>query len=107
MPVVPATGQLLGTTGADGSATFSGLSPGEHTVTIVRSGYDLVTLYGTLAANVSLPLRPIANATATLQGTATFAPSPGTTVVVGSLEGHLDTAPRGGNGFGYHLILAV
>lgn len=82
-PVVPASGQLLGTTGVDGRVTFPGLLPGEHTVTIVRSGYDLVTLYGTLAANVSLPLRPTANATATLQGTVTFAPSPGTTVVVG------------------------
>lgn len=83
-PVVPALGQLFATTGVNGRAEFPGLAAGPYTVTIARSGYDLVTLYRTGAAFASLPLRPQVNATSTLQGTATFVPTPGTTVVVGN-----------------------
>ncbi len=83
-PVVPAVAQLVQTTGVDGRAEFAGLGAGPWTVTIARAGYDLVTLYRTGAAYASLPLRPLTNATATLQGTMQFVPTPGTTVVVGN-----------------------
>lgn len=82
-PTVPATAQVVGTTGADGRATFASLGGTEHTVTIVRSGFHLATFYGTTAAFVSLPLRPTANATATLAGTANFQQAAGATVLVG------------------------
>ncbi|HEU4418960.1 MAG TPA: hypothetical protein VFT55_08475, partial [Planctomycetota bacterium] len=82
-PTRPATGQLIDTTDGAGRATFT-VSGTDHTITIVRAGYDLVTLYRTGSAFVSLPLRPTAAATATLKGTAAFQTTPGTTVVVGS-----------------------
>jgi hypothetical protein len=84
-PTVPATGQLVGTTDSAGRVPFT-VSGTDHTVTIVRAGYDLVTLYRTGSAFVSLPLRPTAAAaaTATLKGTVQFQTAPGTTVVVGS-----------------------
>ncbi len=83
-PTNPASGQLIGTTGLDGRVSFtSGLSP-EHTITIIRSEYDLVTLYGTRAAHVSLPLAPLTDATATLRGTTILAPTPGATVLTSS-----------------------
>ena len=81
-PTKPATGQQLGTTDATGRVVFAGLGAGPWTVTIVRAGYDLITLYQTQAAFVSLPLRPVENATATLQGTVLFTSTPGTTAVV-------------------------
>lgn len=82
-PTVPATGQLVGTTGADGRVVFSGLGAGPFTITVVRAGYDLVTLYRTAAAFASLPLRPTTSATATLKGSVNFVPTPGTTAVIG------------------------
>ncbi|MBZ0153731.1 MAG: Ig-like domain-containing protein [Planctomycetes bacterium] len=84
-PTRPATGQLAGTTDSDGRATFTGLGSGARTVTIVRAGYDLVTLYATQAGHVSLPLRPTSNATATFRGTVAFA----------SANGSVITAPTG------------
>ena len=83
-PVVPAVGQLSAITNAAGRATFSGLGAGPFTVTIVSSGHDLITLYQTQAAVVSLPLRPRTAATATLQGTATFVPGAGVTAIIGN-----------------------
>lgn len=82
-PVVPQVGQVVATTDANGLATVSGLVPAaRHTVTIVRAGYDLVTLYDTGAGYVSLPLVPQTNATATWRGTAEFIPTGTTTAVV-------------------------
>ncbi len=81
-PTAPATGQLVGTTDANGRASFA-VAAGSHTVTIVRAGYDLVTLYDTAAAFVSLPLRPGTNATATFSGTLQFAQGAGVTALVG------------------------
>lgn len=83
-PTVPATGQLVGTTDAAGRASFAGLVATAHTVTIVRAGYDLTTLYATQSAHVSLPLRARTNPTATFGGTAAFTPGGGQTVVVGN-----------------------
>ncbi len=82
-PTVPASGQQVGTTGADGRVTFSALGAGPYTITVVRAGFDLITLYRTNAAFASLPLRPTSAATATLRGSVNFVPSPGTTAVVG------------------------
>ncbi len=82
-PAVPAAGQRVATTNAAGRATFTGLAGSSHTVTIVRAGYDLVTLYGTQAGFASLPLRARTNPTATFAGSAVFAPGAGQTAVVG------------------------
>lgn len=82
-PIVPQTSQQVGTTGADGRVTFAGLGAGPYTITVVRAGFDLLTLYRTNAAFASLPLRPTTAATATLKGSVTFVPSPGTTAVIG------------------------
>lgn len=81
IPVVPASGQLVGTTDAAGRVTFSGLTALEHTITIVRAGYELVTLYATRTAFASLPLRPRTGATATLSGDV-VTPGAGATVLV-------------------------
>lgn len=81
-PVVPASGQRVGTTDAAGRVTFSGLTAAEHTITIVRAGYELMTLYATRAAFASLPLRPRTGATATLAGNVVFTPGAGVTVLV-------------------------
>ena len=83
-PTIPATSQLVGTTDASGRATFTSGIGSAHTITIIRADYDLVTLYDSQAAFVSLPVAPVANNTATLRGTAALAPTPGATVIVGS-----------------------
>ncbi len=83
VPLLPAVGQQAGTTAANGRVDFTVSAP-SHTVTIVRAGYDLITFYDTAAAFVSLPLRPVANATATFRGNLVVAPSPGATAVVGN-----------------------
>ncbi len=83
-PTLPATGQIVALTDVFGRVTLTGLAGTEHTITIVRAGYDLLTLYQTRSAFVSLPLRPRTNATATLRGTVAFQQAPGTTAVVGS-----------------------
>lgn len=84
VPALPPVGQLVATTGNDGRATFSSLTAGPHTVTVVRAGFHLMTLYASTAAFVSLPLRPLASATSTLTGSTLFTQAPGTTVLVGS-----------------------
>nr|MCU0867353.1 hypothetical protein [Planctomycetota bacterium] len=70
---LPRTDQRQGVTGADGRVSFA-TAPGPHTVTIVRAGYDLITLHDTRAGFVSLPLRPVAAAAAnaTLEGRLEF-----------------------------------
>lgn len=89
-PTVPATSQLIGTTGLNGRVTFDIGSGSAHTVTIVRAEYDLVTISDTQAAFVSLPLKPVLDYTAVLGGSAFLQPTasapiiPGSTVIVGS-----------------------
>lgn len=83
VPTVPATGQLLGTTGVDGRVSFT-VAGSSHTVTIVRAGYDLVSFYDTSASFVSLPLRPQTDAVATFNGNVVFAQAAGTTALLGN-----------------------
>lgn len=83
-PAVPAAGQQTMLTGADGRATFTGLTSPTHTVTLLLAGYHLRTLYDTPAAHVSLPLRPIATPVASFAGNATFTPLPNVRALVGN-----------------------
>jgi hypothetical protein len=83
-PTVPAAGQVTANTGADGRATFTGLTAPSHTITVVRDGYDLTTLYDSRAAFASLPLRSRTAATATWKGTVAFTPAPGATALLGN-----------------------
>ena len=82
--VPPAAGRLVATTGANGRVLFTGLSSSVHTVTAVRSGYHLVTLYASPAAFASLPLRPQQGATAVFRGTVGLVPTAGTSALVGN-----------------------
>lgn len=83
-PVIPAAGQLVAATDADGRASFAGLTALEHTITVVRAGYEPVTLYRSRAAFASLPLRSLVAGTATSKGSVTFAPGAGQTAIVGN-----------------------
>ncbi|MEM7201295.1 MAG: Ig-like domain-containing protein [Planctomycetota bacterium] len=83
-PAKPPSGHRLARTDATGQAEFSGVAVGANTVTIVAPGYGLRTLLETSATYVSLPLRPLTGATASLAGTAGFMPSVGQTALVGS-----------------------
>lgn len=85
--VPPAVGRVTGTTDANGRASFTGLTAGSHTITVVATGYDLVSFYDTAAGFVSLPLRTTvaSTATASLTGTLTFPTTvPGASAFVGS-----------------------
>lgn len=83
-PVKPAVGQVIATTDANGRATFTGLGGSRYTITIVRTGYNLLTLYDTGASFVSLPLRPTNGATASMRGNLVFQAAAGTRAIVGS-----------------------
>ena len=82
-PSPTGAGQVVGTTDASGRATFS-TAPTAHTITIVRAGYDLTTIYDTQAAFVSLPLVPGNEPTANLRGALAVQQTPGATAIVGS-----------------------
>jgi hypothetical protein len=84
LPTKPPTGRSSAITGADGRATFTGLTAPTHTITIVAPGRDLKTLLDSGAGFVSLPLRPSAAATATFTGRLAFQATPGMTGVLGS-----------------------
>lgn len=83
LPSKPAVNRQSGLTGADGRVTFSGLTQPTYTITLLGGGYHLRTLLATPAAFASLGLRPLANATATLTGTALFTASPGMSALLG------------------------
>ena len=73
-PTFPAApGRVTGTTDAAGRAVFTGLVAGLQSITLIRDGYDPVTLYKTTVGYASLPLRPSTplGAVATFTGTAT------------------------------------
>lgn len=83
VPAANGAGQQIATTGAVGRATVPAAAA-SHTITIVRAGYDLVTLYTTTAGFASLPLRPLTGATATFTGRVEFTTSNGVTAIVGN-----------------------
>ncbi len=93
-PTVPATAQLMKTTDPGGRVVFTTGLGSSNTITIIRAGFDLVTLYDTQSAQVSLPLNPVAARTATLAGNAVLQAAPGTTVIIGSTE-LADNSPMG------------
>jgi hypothetical protein len=82
-PTMPATPSTQGNapTQADGRVVFNVSAP-SHTITIVAAGYDLVTVFDTTAAFVSLPLRPLTGATATSNGNVLFQGGAGVTTIV-------------------------
>jgi len=84
VPVLPATGRVMATTGADGRVELTGLAAASRTTTVYLAGYDIVTLYDSDVSHASLPLRPIGGAAASLTGSALFQPTIGVTVLVGS-----------------------
>lgn len=88
VPVVPpAVGRVTALTDAAGRATFTGLLASSHTITLVKPGHDLVTLYDTSVSFASLPLRTTSatTASATLTGALTFpATVTGASAFVGS-----------------------
>ncbi len=92
-PSAPAAGQEVATTDADGVAIVTS-ALAAHTITVLKDGYDLVTVVDTQAADLSLPLTPSADPTATLAGALAFEPVVGLTAVVGS-TGFADRSPMG------------
>ncbi|MEC7584195.1 MAG: hypothetical protein VYE77_07750 [Planctomycetota bacterium] len=84
VPVLPAVGRVTGTTGADGRVVLTNVSGITKTTTVSLAGYDSVTVYNAPFSKLSLPLRPIGGATATLTGSVGFEPTVGVTVMVGS-----------------------
>lgn len=82
--VPPGPGRLVATTGANGRVLFTGLTAAAQTITAVRSGYHLVTLYASPAAFASLPLRPQQGATAVFRGTVGLVPTAGTSALIGN-----------------------
>lgn len=83
MPQAPPAGRQVATTAADGRALFSGLAAPSYSVTLVAPGYHLQTLLTTSASFVSLGLRPLLKATATLQGATLFTAAAGVSARVG------------------------
>ncbi len=90
MPTKPAAaGRVTGSTGTNGLVSFSSLASGSYSVTLIKDGYHLTTLLDTPSAYVSMPMRPLTNATATFSGAAilsspaTLVPVPGQTALIG------------------------
>jgi len=83
MPQQPPVGQQVAMTGADGRAMFAGLGATAYSVTVVAPGHHLKSLLTTSASFVSLGVRPLEKATATLQGAVVFAGAAGATARVG------------------------
>ena len=82
-PSAPAVDQLLGTTDQDGVAQFS-TALASHTITVVHPDFDLVSIFDTQAANVSLPLQSVNETNATLTGNVFFEAAAGVTAIVGT-----------------------
>ncbi|MBL9076121.1 MAG: hypothetical protein JNL08_01375 [Planctomycetes bacterium] len=83
VPTVPATGQLVGATLANGRVEFAGIGGADHTISVARPGYHLVTVARTAATYLSIPLVPIDGGLATLRGTVAFTQAAGTTALIG------------------------
>ncbi len=76
-------GQIAQVTGANGQTTFTGLVNSSHSVTLVAPGYELFSLVNSSAGFASLPLRPQAAATGSLDASILFPPIPGQSAIVG------------------------
>ncbi|MHC4897911.1 MAG: hypothetical protein ACYTGW_12485, partial [Planctomycetota bacterium] len=84
MPQKPASGRQTQTTDMTGRATFTGLTAtSSYSVTLVNSGYHLISVLDTPARFVSLPMRPQTGATASLTGTQSFQAVAGQTLLAG------------------------
>ena len=85
---------------ADGRASFTGLVAASHTITLVKAGYDLITLVDTPAGFASLPMRPNAGATASVSGNVAFQPTTGERALLnlGHTFGHALEAAAGFSG---------
>ncbi|MEE2888423.1 MAG: hypothetical protein VX951_13415 [Planctomycetota bacterium] len=85
LPTTSIAGRVTGVTGSDGRAIFTGLAgpPATYSVTLIRAGYDLISLLGSPAGFASLPLRPISDDTATLDGNVTYSATQGSSVMLG------------------------
>ena len=75
LPTSGAVGRLTAVTGTDGRATFTGLVSPTYSITLVRAGYNLVSLIDSASGFVSLPLRPVSQATGMVR-VAHSAPAP-------------------------------
>ena len=86
LPTTSTANRVTGVTGSDGRAFFTGLAgpPAQYSVTLIRDGYNLVSLLNSPAGFMSLPMRPMSGATATLKGRAIYSASAGTSVLVGT-----------------------
>jgi hypothetical protein len=84
MPQATPVGRQTMVTDSTGRATFTGLTTtSNYSITLVGGGYHLTSLLDTPARFVSLPLRPLINATATLNGTQNFQPLTGQSLLAG------------------------
>jgi len=83
MPQATPVGRQTMTTDSSGRATFTVTSTARYSVTLVAGGYHLVSLLDTPGRFVSLPLRPLTAATATLGGTQAFQALTGQTLLAG------------------------
>lgn len=83
LPQKPAVGRVSLPTGPDGRAIFSGLAAPTQTVTVLADGHHVKTLLATGASFASLGVRPLQDATATLQGAVVFAAAAGVSARVG------------------------
>lgn len=72
LPQKPSIGRVLATTDANGMASFTGRTDPNYSVTVIADGYHLRTVLATTAARISLPLRPIADATSIATVNLTF-----------------------------------
>lgn len=86
LPTTSTANRVTGVTGSDGRAIFTGLAgpPAQYSVTLIQDGYNLVSLLNSPAGFMSLPMRPMSGATATLKGRAIYSASTGTSVLVGT-----------------------
>ena len=83
LPSPTGAGQITMTTGMNGRVTFTGLTAPSYSVTLVQAGFELISLLDTPAGQVSLPMRPLSAATASLGGNLLFPPISGQTALVG------------------------
>jgi hypothetical protein len=86
------------TTGADGSATFTGLQGAVHDVSVFATGYAYVTILHTAATDILVPLPPAPNP-GVFSGTLTPADFDNLSIPTGTLHVFMSAASFGGNLF--------